>query len=452
MSEPVIVLPPKTRSINRKPQRPPVYQQQPRKQQSNVFETTNVVFPSPTSDTPSIIQNTPDFRPGSMVGNHFDTHGFNPTSPIPELFETNEDDNDESYQIFNPSPSSSSETYYNDDISVPTDFEILNDFLRFEKENRPPPMQIQELLDFIPPDEADYPQIELPNVLTSEISKVYRETKDSLIAQNKDMQTEISLREKSFKQKPPELLDRISLLTDDQKSIVIQNSIDHYKHICLDSQLTVLNKIYNLFQKIQKNCQNIQQLSSQQQKITKFLTKDPKIQKANSLIDLQNQIEQNKQAIELLEHNEAKYKILKIFLSFDVTRIIKGTATVEIFGKNKPFQAMDAIKVHAKAAEIQRQKELQVELRLISQLIPFVIHQNNVVSVTFVKYDIDIRFEVSFKISNSYPWTKMKVSTKTVIGNAQDIETRVNEFLNSMTYCRMPILTLCRSIIDYYQI
>lgn len=426
--------------------------------QDEDYDKTFFKFGSPIHDTQSAIQEMifPDGSHGSANANHFKySNRGTPTSPI-KFDSPQKTTNDNDLVIFQPDCSTSfdKEPQNSEEVPTPSLKENYSRYQQFVALRKPPPIQFSKFLGYLHFQKPIPESLTISKITTINFLHSFKELKEYINKEIHLMQDEISHLESDFEKKPPNILESFDELSEYERRDLI-----HYFQLYTDkfrssSTLWINNQILNLEKSYSRTNYKMDTQKLRETRQSAFSTKDYRLDKYSKYIQLQEKLQNSK--ISQNQFNlRNKYLSLKSSLSFTVTQIKKGKGTIKLADyliNEPPFTPENRYEGHCIIASSYRAKEFQYEVNEIGKLFPFVrmIDKVNLYVTVARNCNPELRFDVIFPIQHTYPWYVINAKVKVLIGNSNEIESKINEICSNVSFVRRPILEICKKIEQNY--
>ncbi|KAH0788689.1 hypothetical protein GPJ56_007371 [Histomonas meleagridis] len=423
------------------------------KQQQDLFETTNIAFPSPSHDTQSIIQSTPNFYKRSVYANKFKNDTFNPTSPI-DFSDSYQQSNDADFKLFLPQSSLSpqDENIDHANITIPSLLDLVDDYNSYLQAHLPPAISFSDLLGYFSSLKfSPLPRLPSKLLVSKNYSQNFYNLQKIIESEISSIHQEITSRIRGHNKNPPYLLSTIPQLSSEDTEIILNRIKDYITVFHTESTKAINEQLFNLEKISFDESHSFEVLDRQLNSAKSILKNNPKIAKYDKYVELTTNINETRDATKKLSQYRAKFSFLNKCISFHITKIERGKAVIGIPQLKELYTAETVKSVHCLIANEKRKKDLIKEIHSISSVLPYMRQEENIVYFTFVKHDPRIRFEVGFQIPQSYPWGKIRAATR-ILEGPDSITFEINTICGNQNFTNKPLQAICEQIIRKLEI
>jgi hypothetical protein len=413
-------------------------------QPQELFETTAIAFPSPNSDTPSLIQATPDFRTNSVMGNHFRNDEFSPTSPL-NFTDPIHVSPDSDFLLFH--PSNSGDQSPNDppaEVDVPNMRDLIRSYDQFQEDHKPPCLPVTSLFTKLNVPAVGFQFMVPDEIVSTQYLRKFSDLQNLVRREVADSEAALTRADQIFRSNTPQLLiDGTVLSSDDLKLLTRFVSVDY-----LNSASKIQGIIRELDEVSSRDSETYLGLESAIKKVISKRRIDPQMRNVDELEKVNERIEQLKEhSIQLLGWQN-RFVFLTNLLCFQVRSIRKSVGIISLSFPAPLMTTKNAIEAHSQAANQQRNRGLRAEIDQIGANLPYTRFDGSRVVVTFGSLQQEVRFVVEFKINNGYPWTRLIPETKVQLGNVKLIVQMVASICRRALWDRKPLVMICQRIVE----
>ena len=403
----------------------------------NDFENTNIVFPSPSQDTKSKFDFTPEInKNNNKFESKFNFKGKPPTTSPLEFSPSIDNENNEDFKLFKPKDFNKENNYDNEfklNIKIPTIKEFLNEFLDYEKININEKIENSLKKFFLNINYGLKFEIFIPSykIISNNLFNIFLNSFNEIKDNVKQLKEATKLQESLIKQHPPQLILSLSSLNEEDL-ILLFSIINGYSSVVnCDTTLNILEKLLLLEQINSNDCDKIENLKKFIEKNKNNLLNNNNNFQINELNEIKSNILNIKNNNEKLKDFFNKFELLEKIISFKINQLIKNEAKIILPFINQEIIINNSLKGHCLVSKKFRLIELQEEINEIKKLFSFVSFESNQFQCIISLINLNIRFLLKINISLNYPFCKLIPETDIYFGNIEKINLNLKKIFNN---------------------